>query len=311
MRSLFVVGLALLFGCGSVEDPSVSMASAPIVSLPTGSGEGLLKSELSPRTAGPLDGRPYQYKVPSRYDKSKPTPLVVMLHGFSASGSVEELYLNLGSLAEQKTFLYAFPDGTQNPVGLRFWNAMEWCCNFFKSSVDDVAYINAVITDMQARFNVDPKRIFVVGHSNGGFMAHRIACELSDKVAGIVSLAGQQWNDPTRCTPKQHVPILQVHGTLDVVIGYLGTPGLYPGAKETVQIWAQKNGCGGRLTYSGEKRDLDLVLLGAETTVEEYTGCPSDGPVELWSIRGGGHVPVFTSYFTSSIYDFLMSHPKP
>lgn len=96
-----------------------------------------------------------------------------------------------------------------------------------------------------------------------------------------------------------------------MVIGYLGTPGLYPGAKETVQIWAQKNGCGGRLTYSGEKRDLDLVLLGAETTVEEYTGCPSDGPVELWSIRGGGHVPVFTSYFTSSIYDFLMSHPKP
>ena len=134
MRSLFVLCLALLLGCGSAEDSSTVLLGAPLLALPHSDGQ--VTAALSPMTAGPLDGRPYQYKVPSRYDKTKPTPLVIMLHGFSASGSIEELYLNIGTLAEQKTFLYAFPDGTQNPVGLRFWNAMEWCCNFFKSGVD-------------------------------------------------------------------------------------------------------------------------------------------------------------------------------
>lgn len=310
MRSLvFACFLMYLAGCGEVLDRDIP-ANAPMTMF-SQTDHSDVASQISPQTVGPLDGRSYQYKIPSRYDKNKPTPLLVMLHGFSASGSMEELYLNFGALAESKTFLYAFPNGTQNPVGLRFWNAMEWCCNFFKSTVDDVTYIRAVISDMQTRYNVDPKRIYVFGHSNGGFMAHRIACELSDTVAGIASLAGQQWNDPTRCSPKKSVSVLQVHGTLDTVIGYLGMPGLYPGAKETVQIWAQKNGCGGRLTYSGEKRDMDGVLLGAETTVEKFTGCPSDGPVELWSIQAGSHLPVLSRYFTSSIYDFFMAHPKP
>ncbi|HMU38097.1 MAG TPA: PHB depolymerase family esterase [Pseudomonadota bacterium] len=308
MRGLLLACLLAFVGCGNTESERVP-ENAPFAILPVQNSKNV--AEFSPHTAGPLDGRPYQYRVPSRYDKTKPTPLLLMLHGFSASGNMEEIYLNFSALAESKTFLYAFPDGTQNPVGLRFWNAMEWCCNFFKSSVDDVAYIRAVIADMQTRFNVDPKRIFVFGHSNGGFMSHRIACELSDTVAGIASLAGQQWNDPTRCTPKQHVPILHIHGTLDAVIAYPGMGGLYPGAKETVQIWAQKNGCGGRLTYSGDKKDLDAVLLGAETTVEKYTGCPADGPVELWSIQAGGHLPVLGKHFSSSVYDFFMAHPKP
>ena len=307
MRSLLLIFMAMLVGCGDAEVGQLP-TEAPMLSLPN--KLGTLTAQLSPQTAGPLDGRPYRYKVPSRYDKTRPTPLVVMLHGFSASGSVEELYLNISAIAESKTFLYAFPDGTQNPVGLRFWNAMEWCCNFFKSGVDDVAYVNAVISDMQSRYNVDPKRIFVVGHSNGGFMAHRVACELSDKVAGIVSLAGQQWNDPTRCVPKKPIAVAQIHGTLDVVISYIGSLN-YPSAHSTVNIWANRNRCTGALTYSGTSLDLDTLLLGAETTVERYTGCPAAGPVELWSIQGGSHLPAITSHFTSSIYEFLMAHPKP
>lgn len=265
---------------------------------------------LSPQGLSPLDGRPYQLKVPRGYDATKPTPLLVMLHGFSASGPLEELYLNFSALADKRTFLYAYPDGTQNPLGLRFWNAMEWCCNFFGSPVDDVAYVSAVIDDMAKKYNVDKKRIFVVGHSNGGFMAHRVGCELSDKVAGIVSLAGMQFNDPTRCNPKQPIAVLQVHGTLDVVISYIGSLN-YPSAKSTLAIWANRNRCTGRLTYGGENRDLELVIPGAETTVESYTGCPAQGPVELWSIQGGSHLPAFTSFWTGQVYDYLMAHPKP
>lgn len=297
-------GLALAVGgCGSESVPEPGSESSALDTQAAAARRGYA-------SVSPVDTRPYQYKVPSRYDRTKPTPLVVLLHGFSASGSLQELYFNLSALAESRTFLYAYPDGKQDPVGLRYWNAMEWCCDFFKSGVDDVAYLNAVIDDMSSKFNVDPKRIFIVGHSNGGFMAHRLACELSDKIAGIVSLAGAQWNDPMRCTPKQPVAIAQIHGNLDVVISYIGSLN-YPSARETVSIWANRNRCTGTLTYSGTNLDLDTLLLGAETQVARYSGCPAQGPVELWTIQGGSHLPALSSYFTASVYDFLMAHPKP
>ena len=132
MRSLLLIFMAMLVGCGDAEVGQLP-TEAPMLSPPN--KLGTLSAQLSPQTVGPLDGRPYQYKVPSRHDKTRPTPLVVMLHGFSASGSVEELYLNISAIAESKTFLYAFPDGTQKiRLAWWFWNAMEWCCNFFKSA---------------------------------------------------------------------------------------------------------------------------------------------------------------------------------
>jgi polyhydroxybutyrate depolymerase len=293
-------------GCGGASEP----AGAPEPAVPAVFDPSARLSELKLNGVSPVDTRPYQYKVPSRYDRTKPTPLLILLHGFGASGSLQEIYFNFSALAEKQTFLYAYPDGKQDPVGLRYWNAMEWCCDFFKSGVDDVAYIKAIIADMSGKFNVDPKRVFIVGHSNGGFMAHRIGCELSEQVAGVVSLAGAQWNDPSRCVPKQPIAVAQIHGTLDVVISYIGSLN-YPSAHATVNIWANRNRCTGALTYGGENLDLDTLLLGAETTVERYTGCPAQGPVELWSIQGGSHLPAITSHFTSLIYDFLMAHPKP
>lgn len=220
------------------------------------------------------------------------------------------LYFHFTALAESQTFLYAYPNGLQDPVGMRYWNAMEWCCDFFHSGVDDVGYLSAVIDDMSSKFNVDKKRVYVVGHSNGGFMSHRLACELSDKVAGIVSLAGAQWSDPTRCLPTQAVPVVELHGDNDGLINYNGSAN-YPSAHETVAVWANRNRCTGALTYSGDNLDLDALLPGAETKIERYTGCPAQGPVELWTIQGGSHIPALSKYFTTAVYNFLSSHPKP
>lgn len=264
---------------------------------------------FTPHTASPLDGRPYQFKVPRGYDATKPTPLVVMLHGFTFSGPLEELYMNLGALAESRTFLYAYPDGTKDKLGLRFWNATDYCCDLWKSGVDDVAYVTAVIDDMSKKYNVDTKRIFLVGHSNGGFMSHRMACDLAPRIAGIVSLAGAQWKDAAKCKPSQPVAVLQLHGTADSIVGYTGSL-LYPGASASVATWANKNGCTGALA-TGTPIDLDNGIAGSETTVQAYGGCPSSGAVELWTIQGASHMPAFKATWTAAIYDFLMAHPKP
>lgn len=310
-----------LLGCGEAPSPSTAdpisgtvaagLEHAPQVRIEPGLPfDGTAQALFATSDAGPIMSRPYKYKVPSRYDATKATPLVVMLHGFTASGEINEVILRLAPLAESRTFLYAFPDGTKNPLGMRFWNATDFCCNFFGSTVDDVAYITAVIDDMASRYNVDKHRVFLVGHSNGGYMAHRMACDRSSKIAGIVSLAGAQWKDATRCRPTDKVSVLQVHGTLDGLVAY-GGGSLYPSAKDTVATWANRNGCLGRLGYAGKRIDLDGVIPGAETKIEEYTGCPASGAVELWTIEGGSHVPAFSSYWPAAIYDFLMAHPKP
>jgi polyhydroxybutyrate depolymerase len=321
LAALLPAALLSLLGCGQPPSPAADPAmETPIPSEIARAPQVRVSAELpydgaeqawfSSTEAGPLMSRPYKYKVPSRYDASKPTPLVVMLHGLSASGELNELILRLAPLSESRTFLYAFPDGTKNPLGIRFWNATDFCCNFFGSTVDDVAYITAVIDDMASRYNVDRRRVFLVGHSNGGYMAHRMACDRSSRIAGIVSLAGAQWKDATRCRPTDKVSVLQVHGTLDTLVGFGGGP-LYPSAKDTVATWANRNGCLGRLTYGGKRVDLDSLVPGAETKIEEYTGCAASGAVELWTIEGGSHVPAFTPYWAGAIYDFLMAHPKP
>ena len=169
---------------------------------------------------------------------------------------------------------------------------------------------------MSATHHVDSKRIFVLGHSNGGFMAHRLACDLSPRVAAIVSLAGAVWNDPARCQPVTPVAILEVHGDADQTILYdggtssSGSP--YPSAHTTVATWAQKNGCTGVLAATGETRDLDTDLVGAETKIERYGSCPAGADVELWTIQGGAHIPqLATPTWGNAVWSFMRAHPKP
>jgi len=261
-------------------------------------------------TAPPLVvSRPYGLQVPTSYNSGTPAPLIVVLHGYSSSGRGQAQYFGLFDGSEKHGYLLAYPDGTTDARGYRFWNATDACCNFYGSQVDDVAYLSAVIDDVEARYNVDPHRIFVVGHSNGGFMAHRLACEIGNRLAAVVSLAGATWKDPARCPAASPVNVLQVHGDADDTILYGGTPA-YPSAHETVTTWAQKNGCTGSLQQTGARLDLDTQLTGAETQEQTFTGCPSNGAVSLWTIAGGGHVPSLGTEWPEAVWVYISSHAK-
>jgi polyhydroxybutyrate depolymerase len=263
--------------------------------------------------AGGVGDRPYELKVPAGYDGQRPVPLVVLLHGYTSNGATQAAYFGMTAEADRAGFLLAYPDGTRDRLGNRFWNATDACCDFFHSGVDDVAYLDAVIADVAARYAVDRSRIYAVGHSNGAFMAHRYACDRSTTVAAIVTLAGMQWKDPARCPASPGVSVLHVHGTNDSTINYDGgfTPeGRYPGAVETVDDWAGKDRCTGSLAATGRRLDLDQSVPGDETVEQAWSGCPAGSAVELWTIEGGGHVPAFNEHWAEAIWSFLDSHPK-
>ena len=265
--------------------------------------------------AGVLDERPYELLVPDSYDADTPTPLIVLLHGYTATGAVQLAYFGLADVAQEQGLLVAYPDGSVDGSGIHFWNATDACCDLSGSGVDDVAYLTAVMDDVAARYNVDPARVLMVGHSNGGFMSHRMACDRADRVAAIVSLAGATWADPAQCQPSEPVAILQVHGDADMTILYAGGEILgnaYPAAADTVASWAALNGCKGKLEASDTRLDIEEVIADDETRVDRTAGCPSpSAEVELWTIETGSHVPsLLQPTWPETIVEFLLAHPK-
>ena len=260
--------------------------------------------------------RPVNLYVPSAYTGA-PLPLVILLHGYSATGGEEDLYLNMKATAEAKSVFYMHPDGTLDGSGNRFWNATDACCDFAKTGVDDSGYLAGLVAEIESRYAIDEKRVYFVGHSNGGFMSYRMACDHADVVTGIMSLAGAMWLDTSKCKPVNPVTVLEVHGTADATIAYDGGTtgvsggGAFPAATTSVADWATFDGCATPPDTSQPPLDIEASLAGAETNVTEYkSGCQSGTQVDLWSINGAGHIPGFNATFVPAVFDFLLAHSK-
>jgi polyhydroxybutyrate depolymerase len=282
---------------------------------------GCSKSSAATRAAPPsplVAARPYKVDLPPRYDPAKPAPLLLALHGYGADGNdVAASSFGVSALALAHGAFVAHPDGTPDQRGARFWDATDSCCNFGGARVDDVAYLSAVVDDVAAHYAIDPKRVWVLGLSNGGFMSHRLACDGADKFAAIVSVAGATWNDPGRCKPNSRVSVLEVHGAADPVVRYegstsvsVGRGGPFPSVDTTVARSAAEEGCAGALATFGTQTGFDGEHPGGETEVARWTGCPAGVDVERWKMLGGRHIPRFTPAWNEAVIAWLERHPK-
>jgi polyhydroxybutyrate depolymerase len=211
-------------------------------------------------------------------------------------------------IADARGWIVAYPEGTSSS-----WNAGACCGGARFTGVDDVGFARALITAIEGEWCVDPKRVHVAGFSNGGFMAHRLACELSDVVASIGVVAGEV-GVPV-CAPKRAVPIAQAHGTLDPLVPYGGNPVLgYPSTMETMNGWAARDGCG--------MSPVPLATVGDATCIR-WPGCAKGADVELCTIANGVHDwfgggtdwtdagPPAGFVASTFIADFLYKHPMP
>jgi polyhydroxybutyrate depolymerase len=258
--------------------------------------------------------RPFSVRQPAGHLAGK-RPLILALHGYGASSEILNKYVPIAQLADEVGALLVTPDGTADSKGSRFWNATDACCNFEKSNVNDLEYLQYIIDEAIAKHDADPDRIFVIGYSNGGFMAHRLACELSEKVAAIASVSGSTFASAERCVPKRPVAVLQVHGNADPSVHYEGghTVGrtdfpVHPSALQTVTTWANLDHCKTPSKVRG-KIDIEDKLAGAETEVRYFDGCEGGG-VELWTVDGGGHMVGMKKAGIEAIWGFLKAHPR-
>ncbi|MGD0523959.1 MAG: PHB depolymerase family esterase [Polyangiaceae bacterium] len=281
MRAVFLFALPVLVACESHRPVPDGAPPGPAATAPTSAV-----------------ARPYALHVPPGLDASRPAPLVVSLHGYGASsGEAHAKGLGLDRLADEQGLLLAMPDGTKDSAGNRFWNASDACCDFEHSGVDDVAYIAWLLDDVERKHEVDRNRVFVVGHSNGGFLAHRLACDLSARLAGAISIAGAGPKDPSRCKPIAPVSILEIHGDADTIIApgggrVFGRPlPEYPSTQATIAMWLEKDACGPGAQPAPAPLDFDDSVPGAETQPVSYRGCRDGVTVDLWTVAGGSHLP--------------------
>jgi polyhydroxybutyrate depolymerase len=315
-----------LVACGSSSSSNTSGTTGSGGSSgTTASGTGGSGGDaplVEPDVKEDLQGREYDLMVPTKLDPATPAPLLLALHGFVGAADKTpwlgiDSYMHLHEEADKRGIILALPHGTiDKALDSWSWNGTDACCGW-DTMANDVAYLMAVISDIESKYNVDKKRIFFLGHSNGGFMSHRIACDRSSRIAGIVSLAGETFKHEKDCIAAHPIAMLQVQGTADKTISYTGGPPLgiagfppAPGAEDTAKIWAAKNHCDATPDTSAAAIDLVTNLDGAETKKTLYKGCEANGDTELWTIEGGPHSPAFNATWAPMVIDFLMAHPK-
>lgn len=281
------------------------LAACSDPSVPVDAGRSDAGSEdpsRPPETIGP-EQRPARLYAPPAHDGDTALPLVVLLHGYTVDSMLQDLYFGLTRHARRDGFYALLPDGTIDAEGEPHWDVVS-------GTVDDHAYLRALIEEAMEVAVVDPSAVFAVGHSNGGFMAYRMACDSADLVTGIASLAGSDALET--CAPAAEVAVLQIHGTADGTIPYEGgsIAGLtFPSATATVERWAERAGCDTSATESGAPLDLVADIDGPETTVTRYaTNCRA--AVELWTMEGADHIPALSDEFTPRVIGWLRAHPR-
>lgn len=303
-RALSVVSIVAIAACSSSSSPE------------EGGDAGASSGGNGPPADYVFGGsRPVgQFRVPEGYDPKKPAPLVMVLHGYGANGTAQNLFFNLGSIADKEGFFVVAPEGTLDSAGKQFWNGTDNCCNFDPEKVDDVAYLTGLVDEIAKYYTIDPKRVFLVGHSNGGAMSFRLGCDASERFAAIVDLAGPFFMDASKCKPKSPVALMHLHGTKDETVPYPpSTTKRFPnpGAVAAVTTWATNNGCNTTPDTSAPAVDLDLDQPGAETKISKYGGCREGADVELWTLEGTPHIPFnLSKELPSIVYRFLAAHPK-
>jgi polyhydroxybutyrate depolymerase len=268
--------------------------------------------------------RTYALHVPTNFQKNSGA-LIIALHGSGGNGLSMEGTTGFSPLADQDGFAVAYPDGlVEASEGVPDWSY------FFNDFADDVDFIRALITELQADVAPDPKKIFVSGFSAGAFMSHRVGVELSDVVAGIGVVEGaiSSGNSQSLPVPLGPVSVVVLHGDQDHTVFYCGSQ-TDASQEDTFNYWTSSS------ANSCSTIDTPSALCDSQgniTTVVEKdaTGCSGNTEVKFYKLIGGthawnsgpmddpNHVPYNPALDSTSgtttrdiLWNFFSAHPKP
>ncbi len=219
-------------------------------------------------------------------------PVVLNWHGLGSDGLQQALLTNYEAVAEAEGFIVAHPTGGGSAADGSNLQAGWELAQFDDPGRDDVALAETLIDRLVAEHCADPARVYSTGMSNGGFFTSRLVCELSDRIAAAVAVAGV--THPEGCSPDRAVPLMAFHGTADGIVPFDGGESQLAGAgapPELVDFFDQvmPDELAEFAADYGCEPDPEVVEISNEVTAFDYQGCRNDVPVRFIEIDGGGH----------------------
>ena len=284
-----------------------------------------------------VDGRAYSYRLHIPAELSQvPAPLLISLHGGASNALLHDSLTQLPAKSDASGFVLLTANGyTDNPDSVLYtWNAGACCDPATRDNVDQVKVLRAMLDDAASVVAIDAKRVYAAGYSNGGMMAYRLACEMSDRIAAIGVVAGEMMDKDLTlgfertvfdCDPPRAVPVIHLHGLADTCALFEG--GVGTGAQprpprsavpDNIAFWRTHNGCTSGPTLSNQQGDARCETQG---------GCTNGASVTLCTVDSGGHIwPGVTAYgleaqcggtqtthliANTQLWSFFAAHPMP
>ncbi len=225
--------------------------------------------------------RNYRVYIPAAYTGTTARPLVFDLHGYTSSAIAEQGYSNFMPIADTANVIFVYPNGTLDGSSQPYWNAG------FGTTMDDIGFISNLIDTLLTQYNIDANCVYSCGMSNGGYMSHTLACELSNKIAAIASVTGSMTTfQNLTCSPNRPVPVMQISGNADGTVSYGGGSGSM-GIDALVSYWVTNNACNPTPVFT----NVPNISLTDGCTAEHYVynGGTNGSTCEKYKIIGGGH----------------------
>lgn len=212
-----------------------------------------------------------------------PRPTIVVLHGAYMGAAVAARATHFKESAAARGYNAVFPDG----LGRVWVDGRN-----FRTGADDVGFLKALAARLVADGVADPRRLYLAGISNGGFMTFRMMCEAPEPFAAFGTvIAGIGAETAQACRPKRALPLAMIAGAADPLVpydgggvGFRGRNGEVWGAERTAEFFARANGC--------KTADRTAQPDGDSTTISIVRiawRCKGSAPVVLYRVEGGGH----------------------
>jgi polyhydroxybutyrate depolymerase len=257
--------------------------------------------------------REYTLHVPPGYDASRPTPLVISIHGAAIWPVAQQRLSQWDRVADREGFIVLYPSGRIGEGPPHF-------------DAEDVTFIADLINEVQRTHNIDRRRIYANGLSNGGGLSFLLSCTMPDRIAAVGLVAAAHLFPASLCKDLRPVPMIAFHGTADDDTPYLGgksgkswiLPMRFPSIPGITAAWAKRNQCAATPTES---------RVASDVTRLEYSQCASNAPAILYTIHGGGHTwpggdgDYLPEWFvgkttqtidaSSIMWEFFKNHPLP
>lgn len=225
--------------------------------------------------------RTYSIYIPTNYDENRAVPLVFNFHGYRSNAIEQFNYSGLETVSEREGFILVMPQG-ELFQGSSHWNVGGWTIG---STMDDVAFTDALLTYFMEEYSIDAKRIYSTGMSNGGYMSFLLACQLSDKIAAIASVTGSMTPQThAACNPQRAMPTLQIHGNSDRVVPYNGADWTLS-IDNVLEYWITHNNC----NLEPEISQFPDIDSQDGSTIFKYDYKGEQVNTTHFKVIGGGH----------------------